>query len=105
MLQSHKLLLSLDRWIRRKLRCYRIKQCKRTYTFQQFLEKMGVKKWLSWLLALLGKGLWRKSGSPQAQQAMGIEWFAAQGIYSLALNYAKLNYLKKSPCARACRVV
>jgi hypothetical protein len=66
---------------------------------------MGVKKWLSWILALSGKGYWRKSGSPQAHQAMGIKWFEEQGLYNLAENYLKLNNLKKPPYARACTVV
>lgn len=30
------LLRNLDSWIRRKLRCYRIKQCKHAYTLQKF---------------------------------------------------------------------
>jgi len=36
---------------------------------------------------------------------MGIEWFMEQGLYSLELNYEKLNYLKKPPCAKGCTVV
>ena len=98
-------LQDLDSWIRRKLRCYRFKQFKRTYSLQQFLKSMGVESWQSWILALSGKGLWRKSGCPQAHQAMGIKWFEEQGLYNLALNYLKLNNLKKPPCARACTVV
>jgi group II intron reverse transcriptase/maturase len=99
------ILQKLDSWIRRKLRCYRLKQCKRTYTLQQFLESMGVKKWQSWILALSGKGHWRKSGCPQAHQAMGTKWFEEQGLFGLALNYFKLNNLRKPPYARACTVV
>lgn len=38
------LMQNLDGWIQRKLRCYRIKQCKRVFTLQQFLEKLDVKK-------------------------------------------------------------
>ncbi len=100
-----KLMLELDSWIRRKLRCYRLKQCKRVFTLQQFLQKLGVKSWSSWILALSGKGYWRKSGSPQVHQAMNCEWFAEQGLYSLALHYEKFKNLKKPPCARACTVV
>ena len=103
--QCHKLLQGLDQWIRRKLRCYRIKQCKRAITLQRFLESMGVKKWQSWILALSGKGYWRKSNCPQAHEAMGNRWFDEQGLYSLLLNYEKLNNLRKPPCARACTVV
>ena len=103
--RCHKLLQILDTWIRRKLRCYWIKQCKRTITLQKFLESMGVAKWHSWTLALSGKGHWRKSKCPQSQQAMGIRWFEEQGLYNLTLNYNRLNNLKKPPCTKVCPVV
>ena len=103
--QCRKLLQELDGWIRRKLRCYRLKQCKRVITLQRFLESMGVKKWQSWILALSGKGFWRKSNCPQANRAMGNDWFEAQGLYNLTLNYQRLNNLRKPPCAKACTVV
>lgn len=96
---------NLDGWIRRKLRCYRIKQCKRVFTLQQFLEKLGVKGWNAWLLATSGKGHWRKSGSPQVQHAMNNSWFEEQGLYSLSWNYERFKNLRKPPCARACTVV
>ncbi|MFV7234134.1 group II intron maturase-specific domain-containing protein [Flavobacterium sp. ZB4R12] len=100
-----KLMQNLEGWIRRKLRCYRIKQCKRVFTFQQFLEKLGVKKWSAWLIAKSGKGHWRKSGSPQVQHAMNNKWFEEQGLYNLAWHYERFKSLKKPPCARACTVV
>lgn len=102
---SYKILQRLDGWIRRKLRCYRLKQCKNTISMQRFLHSLGVKKWQSWILALSGKGVWRKSNSPQAHEAMNKSWFEEQGLYILTLNYLKLNNLKKPPCARACTVV
>lgn len=85
------LLQNLDAWIRRKLRCYRIKQCKRTITLQQFLKSRGVETWQSWILALSGKGHWRKSGCPQMHQALSKKWFDDVGLYNLTLNYVKLN--------------
>ena len=100
-----RLMQRLGEWIRRKLRCYRIKQCKRTLTLQQFLEKLGVKKWGAWMIALSGKGLWRKSGSRQVHQAMNNNWFEEQGLYNLAWHYERFKSLKKPPCARACTVV
>lgn len=99
------LLRNLDGWIRRKLRCYRMKQCKRVITLKNFLESQGVTKTSSWKLALSGKGHWRKSLSPQASRAMGIDWFDEIGLYNLTLNYERLTNLKKPPCARACTVV
>jgi len=103
--KCHKLVRNLDAWIRRKLRCYRIKQCKRVYTLQQFLHKQGVEKWQSWILALSGKGLWRKSGCPQASQAMGKDWFTKLKLYNLTLNYETLNNLQKPPCTKVRTVV
>ncbi len=86
-----RLLENIDSWIRRKLRCYRLKQCKRVITLQQFLKSHGVETWQSRILALSGKGLWRKSGCPQAHQALSNKWFNDSGLYNLSLNYARLN--------------
>jgi group II intron reverse transcriptase/maturase len=92
--QCSRQLRNLDAWIRRKLRCYRIKQCKRVITLQKFLESRGVVKWQSWILALSGKGNWRKSNCPQVVQAMGNKWFDKDvGLYNLSLNYVRLNRL------------
>ena len=92
--QCSRQLRNLDAWIRRKLRCYRIKQCKRVITLQRFLESRGVAKWQSWILALSGKGNWRKSNCPQVVQAMGNKWFDENvGLYNLSLNYVRLNRL------------
>ena len=85
------LLKNLDSWIRRKLRCYRLKQCKRVITLQRFLESRGVDSWQSWILALSGKGHWRKSGCPQTHQALSNKWFESVGLYNLTLNYERLN--------------
>lgn len=101
----YNVLRGLDAWIRRKLRCYRLKQCKKTITMQRFLYSLGIKKWQSWILALSGKGVWRKSNAPQAHEAMNKSWFEEQGLFNLTLNYSMLNNLKKPPCARACTVV
>ncbi|WP_262707354.1 group II intron maturase-specific domain-containing protein [Seramator thermalis] len=85
------LLKNLDSWIRRKPRCYRLKQCKRVITLQRFLERPGVDGRQSRILALSGKGHWRKSGCPQAHQALNNSWFDAAGLYNLTLNYDRLN--------------
>lgn len=80
----------LDKWIRRKLRCIRLKQLKRAYTMAKYLSKQGVPDWNSWILALSGKGWWRKSGMPQAQTAMNNKWFEDQGLINLEKLYMSL---------------
>jgi len=87
--KSH--LQRLNEWIRRKLRCVRLKQRKRAKSIADFLQSLGVPEWSAWILALSGKGWWRKSGTPQANQAMSIAWFKAQGLASLSERYAELQ--------------
>lgn len=87
--RSH--LSRLDEWIRRKLRCIRLKQCKRTFAIARFLMGSGVPERSSWVLALSGKGWWRKSGCAQANQAMSIEWFEKQGLVNLTQRYLQLR--------------
>lgn len=84
-------LLELDEWLRRKLRCVRLKQCKRAKATVDFLVRCGVPVKRAWPLALSGKGWWRKAGSPPAAEVMTLQWFGAQGLVSLAAHYAALR--------------
>ena len=81
----------LDEWIRRKLRCVRLKQRKRAKPIADFLQSLGLPAWRAWLLALSGKGWWRKAGSPQANEAMSKAWFREQGLVSLSERYVALH--------------
>ena len=81
----------LDSWIRRKLRCVKLKQRKRAKPIADFLQSLGVPEWRAWLLALSGKGWWRMAGSPQASEAMTIAWFKKQGLVSLVDRYVALK--------------
>jgi RNA-directed DNA polymerase len=87
--KSH--LQRLDEWIRRKLRCLRLKQCKRTKAIADFLQRLGVPAWRAWIGALSGKGWWRLSGSPPAMEGMSLAWFESKGLTSLSERYATLN--------------
>ena len=89
--QCRKRLRQLDQWLRRKLRCYRLKQRKRTKSIADFLMAQGVPEWRSWLLALSGKGWWRMAGSPQANEAMPIQWFQQIGLINLTNRYLLLT--------------
>ena len=79
--RSH--LQRLDGWIRHKLRCVRLKHCKRVKAQADFLRSLGVPEWRAWILALSGKGWWRKALSYQATEAMTLAWFRAQGLVPL----------------------
>jgi RNA-directed DNA polymerase len=81
----------IDGWIRRKLKCFRLKQCKRRIGIVRWLRKLGVEENLSWRTALSGKGWWRISNSPALNIGMNKMWFAQQGYYSLSENYKTLH--------------
>ena len=78
-------------WIRRRIRCFRLKQCKRVIGIVRFLKGLGVTKRRAWLLALSGKGWYRKSCSPQAHKGMDNSWFAKIGLFDMA-SYYRLNF-------------
>jgi RNA-directed DNA polymerase len=84
-------LCRLDKWIRRKLRCLRLKHCKRTKAQADFLQSLGVPEWRAWILALSGKGWWRKALSYQATEAMTLAWFRAQGLVPLLDHHLALQ--------------
>ena len=84
-------LRSLEECTHRKLQCVRLKQRKRAKPIADFLQGLGVPEWRSWLLAGSGKGWWRLAGSPQAAEAMSLEWFRNQGLVALTARYAQLN--------------
>jgi len=90
--ESHRLFQNVDAWIRRKLRCYRLKQCKRVIGVKRFLKKNGVSNQRSWLLALSGKGWWRKAGTPQSHQAMNNDWFLNLGLYNMSIVYNQFKH-------------
>jgi group II intron reverse transcriptase/maturase len=84
-------LQAIDGWIRRKLKCFRLKQCKRRIGIVRWLRKLDVEETLSWRTALSGKRWWRLSNSPALNFGMNKMWFAKQGYYSLYENYKSLH--------------
>jgi group II intron reverse transcriptase/maturase len=100
------LVRSLDEWIRRRLRCYRLKQRKRSYSIASWIISLGVKTNLAWQLATSSKSWWRLSRNPVINQALPNAWFKKQGLYSLLENYELLNLQPEPPYAtNACTVV
>ena len=82
----------LDEWIRRKLRCYRLKQCKRGKAIARLLQRLGASPSLARRVASSGKGWWRLSLTHAAHQAMSQEWFAAQELVNLVQKYDALQH-------------
>lgn len=84
-------LRNLDGWLRRKLRCVRLKQCKRARTIAAFLNEHGVPIERAWSLAATGKGWWRLAKCVPAHEAMPITWFDKIGLIQLANHHDALN--------------
>jgi RNA-directed DNA polymerase len=84
-------LREIDGWLRRKLKCFRLKQCKRCIGIIRFLRNLGVEETLCWRTALSGKGWWRLSNSPALSIGMNNQWFIDRGFYSLSVNYERLH--------------
>jgi group II intron reverse transcriptase/maturase len=78
----------LDGWLRRKLRCYRLKQCGRVYTVYKLLRTLGIKKQRSWNVVIYSQGWWHMSNRMAVTQAMNLSWFDRQGLESL---YRRMN--------------
>jgi RNA-directed DNA polymerase len=82
----------LDEWIRRKLRCYRLKQRKHGKSLAGFLQQLGASPSLAHRLASSGKGWWRLSLARPVHQAMSKDGFATQGLTSLVDKYDALQH-------------
>lgn len=81
----------LDSWLRRKLRCVRLKQRKRAVSIASFLQQLGVPKNRSWTTAACGKGWWRMAQTPAASQGMSNQWIQDQGLIGLTARYLELQ--------------
>lgn len=73
----------LDGWIRRKLRCYKLKQCGRKYTTYKLLRSLGIPERQSWNVVMYSQGWWNMTRKTAVNEAMGLTWFAQQGLHSL----------------------
>jgi len=90
---------------RRRLRCYRLKQRKRSYSIAHWIISLGVKANLAWQLGMSSKGWWWLSRNPVINLALPNAWFKEQGVYSLLENYQLLNLLPEPPYATNARTV
>lgn len=74
-------LKDLDKWVRRKLRCYIWKQWGRSG--YRRLRNLGVSRRLAWNTAKSALGPWRISRSPALSRALGNKYFKALGVPEL----------------------
>ena len=84
-------LRDVDGWLRQKLRCYRLKQAKRTKAIADLLRSLGVPEQSAWATAACSRGWWRTSHTPGANTAMDQAWFDRLGLISLMQRHTALN--------------
>ena len=95
--KAKSVLTELGSWVRRKLRCVRLKQRKRAKSITDFLHGLGVPWDRCWTTAACGKGWWRMAHTPAAQQGMSNAWFQTQGLVNPLDRYLQLQHERKPP--------
>lgn len=88
-------LRTLTSWLNRRIRCFRLKQCKRALGIARWLNKLGVPWNRCWTTAGSSKGWHRLSMTHASHEAMNSKWFKSIGLFDLTENYVK--HLKKPP--------
>lgn len=78
----------IDSWLRRKLRCYRLKQCGRKYSIFKFLRSFGFTDSQCWNVIMYSQGWWKMSKKKFVNKAMSLSWFVEQGLQSF---YFRMN--------------
>jgi RNA-directed DNA polymerase len=84
-------LREMDQWVRRKLRCLRLKQCRFMHPIAKLLKKLGVPNRRAWLLAQSGRGWWALSDNPGTHEGMSLAWFKSLGLVNLSARYELLK--------------
>ena len=75
----------IDGWMRRKLRCYRLKQSGRRYTTYKYLRSLDIPVQKSWNVVMFSQGWWAMSYKQAVSAAMNPAWFSKLGLHSLFL--------------------
>jgi RNA-directed DNA polymerase len=98
-------LRGLDKWLRRKLRCVRLKQAKHAHGIAAFLHGCGLPIERVRSTAGTNKGWWRMARSPAANEAMSTAWFRETGLVGIAAHHAALNAVGNRRGTRSVRPV
>lgn len=86
-----KILIMIDKWIRRRLRACIWKTWKRVRTRYSNLIRLGIDKYKAWEYANTRKGYWRISNSPIMQRAITNTRLEKRGYVSMSTMYKKVK--------------
>lgn len=81
----------IDGWIRRRLRCYCLKQCGRIYSVFKFLRRLKIPENQCWSAAYYIRSWWPMTLYRPVSSAMGLVWFAEHGLKSLQAVMSRYN--------------
>jgi RNA-directed DNA polymerase len=87
---SRRQLITLDFWIRRRLRCIMWRQWKRPSTRLRKFRGLGLNDDRAYT-AFSRKGPWSNAGSPAMRQALPPEYFRSLGLYLLTDSFAAMR--------------
>lgn len=82
-------LISLDEWLRRRLRLCYWKQWKKIKTKHDNLVKLGLDSFKAWEYANTRKGYWRISNSPILARTLSNNYLKEQGFITLTESYLR----------------
>lgn len=77
----------LEGWLRRRIRCFRLKLCKRASGIFRFFRSRGLPEFRIWIFIGSSRSWFARAGLHAAHEAMNIDWFNEIGLYSLSANY------------------
>ena len=106
LMPMHRSCADLDGWLRRKLRCVRLKHCKQPAGLRRFLWQHGVSPRQARELAASGRGWWRLANSPCKRSWLwtspgSTSWAYQSDSRHTALN-ARETAVVRDPYARWC---
>jgi RNA-directed DNA polymerase len=79
-----------EAWLRRRIRCFRLKQCKRASGIFRFLRSRGVPDYRIWPLVGSGRSWYARSYMHAAHEGMNNIWFTEIGLFSITANYSSI---------------
>jgi RNA-directed DNA polymerase len=83
------LTLTLDKWLRRRIRACYWSNCRLPRTRLKKLKALGISYDEAYPFAGSGKGPWRLSMTSGVQRALSNEWLQHQGSFTLATRWSE----------------
>ena len=89
---TYKVVLELDKWVRRRVRLYYWKAWKSPRTRRRHLLALGIKPEEVRMASRSRKGYWRLSGNGLVQRALSKRWLEDRGVPELRSRWIALHY-------------